>query len=237
MNNPDIFALIEPIMKEINAIVEKDKNILIEYVESSSLSEFNKAYEHWQDKNGLTIYSKLDDFLSSTRLQDIQDLHDYGPKQFMEENVTRAQLSLSIVQDALQLFTKRKISEEEFNEYRSDGSDVFRQLYSLLKVIKIKNDESMMVNKGGIDLNQDYLDFQTQGNTVDMSMFTDSMQNIHIENGLVPTINSITPVINLQLLFTKSQGQKEPLPDVSFFEQYRNKYFVRLDQFQVEESI
>ncbi len=96
------------------------------------------------------------------------------------------------------------------------------------------NDESVSSKKGGIDLNQDYLDLKTQGQSVDMSMFTDGMKNIHIENGLVPVINSITPVMNLQLLFGRSQGQEEPLPNVSFIDQYRNKYFLRLEQFQFE---
>ncbi len=120
------------------------------------------------------------------------------------------------------------------------GNQEWKMISIIQKIFTdaINKDLAMAVSaKGGIDLNQDYLDLQTQGNAVDMSMFTESMQNIHIENGLVPVINSITPVTNLQFLFTQSRGQEEPLPDVSFIEQYRNKYFLsRLEQLQIEIS-
>ncbi len=97
-------------------------------------------------------------------------------------------------------------------------------------MISSVGDQSMgdasILEKGGIDFNRDYLNIESQGNTVDMSMFTDGMQNIHIENGLVPKINSITPVTNLQRLFGKSQESEGASPDLGFIDQYRNKYFL-----------
>ncbi len=65
-------------------------------------------------------------------------------------------------------------------------------------------DKSMVSKKkGGIDLNRDYLNIESQGNAVDMAMFSEGLQSISIESGLVPVIKGIAPVTNLQQLFTQ----------------------------------
>jgi len=57
-------------------------------------------------------------------------------------------------------------------------------------------------DKGGIDFNPDYLEIQTEGNSVNVSspLNIEAMKNIEF-NGLVPFIFSITPINNLPLLF------------------------------------
>lgn len=65
--------------------------------------------------------------------------------------------------------------------------------------------------KGGIDLDADYLEFETMGNKVDMSGVAQGMEDVVIENGLVPFIIKIVPVQNLPRLFNAGKAAEEEI--------------------------
>ncbi len=70
---------------------------------------------------------------------------------------------------------------------------------------------------GGIAFDPEYLDIQTSGEEVDMSLLTNPMHTIHIENGLVPRIDSIVPVSNIPWLFTQATNEDK----ISFLEAHK----------------
>ncbi len=87
-----------------------------------------------------------------------------------------------------------------------------------------KNDKaSITSHKGGVDFNDDYLDIQTQGNAVDASMFTEGLENINIDIGLVPFIYGIAPVMDINQLFGREDGGANDAGDLSWHD-YRHEY-------------
>ncbi len=116
--------------------------------------------------------------------------------------------------------------------------------------------------KGGIDLNANTLPLDVQGSGIDFNFSMPaelcidddndgSCNRINIEalenmpiTGFTPVIFQIVPITNLGPLlgiaeekgpFNSAESEDEQ-QDLSFINQYRNKYFVCLEQFQVEES-
>jgi len=76
----------------------------------------------------------------------------------------------------------------------------------------IKNEDSSMLanDLGGIDLNPNNLNLQTQGNEINIDFLfdPDQMLNINID-GFLPVIINITPITNLPLLLGELETEEQ----------------------------
>jgi len=100
------------------------------------------------------------------------------------------------------------VSQLRFSRYLSRNSEAYEQ-YRLIKrkssrsgISSVKSSASSPINKpGGIDLNPNTLDLQTQGRRFDLKLPLNSfdLQNIRID-GFTPVIINVTPLTNLPLL-------------------------------------